>query len=108
MVSDSSPPVAKGWLNRSVAGAGITSALGNFCFENTTVILSNPALMLFRSLARSTDTIQTLPRCDRPVWHWRFLAADPRYHTLTYGLNGCGSCGTGPGCSTSGVLVEKY
>lgn len=27
------------WLNRSVAGAGITSALGDFCYETTTVIL---------------------------------------------------------------------
>ncbi|MBN6741090.1 hypothetical protein JKG47_11215 [Acidithiobacillus sp. MC6.1] len=30
---------AKGWLNRTVAGAGITSALGDFCYETTTVIL---------------------------------------------------------------------
>lgn len=29
----------KGWLNRTVAGAGITSALGDFCYETTTVIL---------------------------------------------------------------------
>ncbi|MHB1320553.1 MAG: MFS transporter [Acidithiobacillus ferrivorans] len=28
-----------GWLNRTVAGAGITSALGDFCYETTTVIL---------------------------------------------------------------------
>lgn len=27
------------WLNRSVAGAGITSTLGDFCYETTTVIL---------------------------------------------------------------------
>jgi MFS family permease len=27
------------WLNRTVAGAGITSALGDFCYETTTVIL---------------------------------------------------------------------
>jgi len=27
------------WLNRNVAGAGITSALGDFCYETTTVIL---------------------------------------------------------------------
>jgi MFS family permease len=32
-----SPP--KSWLNRTVAGAGITSALGDFCYETTTVIL---------------------------------------------------------------------
>jgi MFS family permease len=31
------PP--KPWLNRTVAGAGITSALGDFCYETTTVIL---------------------------------------------------------------------
>ncbi|MFT3760961.1 MFS transporter [Thauera sp.] len=30
---------APGWLNRTVAGAGITSALGDFCYETTTVIL---------------------------------------------------------------------
>lgn len=30
---------AKGWLNRTVVGAGITSALGDFCYETTTVIL---------------------------------------------------------------------
>lgn len=34
-----SPPVSKGWMNRTVAGAGITSALGDFCYETTTVIL---------------------------------------------------------------------
>ncbi|CUA90766.1 Predicted arabinose efflux permease, MFS family [Chelatococcus sambhunathii] len=27
------------WLNRTVAGAGLTSALGDFCYETTTVIL---------------------------------------------------------------------
>ena len=27
------------WLNPTVAGAGITSALGDFCYETTTVIL---------------------------------------------------------------------
>ncbi|RWJ21132.1 MAG: MFS transporter [Mesorhizobium sp.] len=31
------PPT--GWLNRTVAGAGLTSALGDFCYETTTVIL---------------------------------------------------------------------
>jgi len=31
------PP--KGWLNRTVTGAGVTSALGDFCYETTTVIL---------------------------------------------------------------------
>lgn len=29
----------KGWFNRTIAGAGITSALGDFCYETTTVIL---------------------------------------------------------------------
>lgn len=29
----------KHWFNRTVAGAGITSALGDFCYETTTVIL---------------------------------------------------------------------
>lgn len=28
-----------GWLNRTVVGAGVTSALGDFCYETTTVIL---------------------------------------------------------------------
>jgi len=32
-------PEPRGWLNRTVAGAGITSALGDFCYETTTVIL---------------------------------------------------------------------
>ncbi|MBX3639984.1 MAG: MFS transporter [Nitrosomonas sp.] len=36
---DRQTPDAKGWFNRTVAGAGITSALGNFCYETTTVIL---------------------------------------------------------------------
>lgn len=29
----------RGWLNRTVAGAGLTSALGDFCYETTTAIL---------------------------------------------------------------------
>lgn len=29
----------EGWLNRTVVGTGITSALGDFCYETTTVIL---------------------------------------------------------------------
>ncbi|MFP3186990.1 MAG: MFS transporter, partial [Paraburkholderia sp.] len=33
------PPARSNWLNRTVAGAGITSALGDFCYETTTVIL---------------------------------------------------------------------
>lgn len=28
-----------GWLNRTVVGAGVTSALGDFCYETTTVLL---------------------------------------------------------------------
>ena len=35
--ADTDPP--KRWLNRTVAGAGLTSALGDFCYETTTVIL---------------------------------------------------------------------
>lgn len=40
----SAPPAAPstqamGWLNRTVVGAGITSSLGDFCYETTTVIL---------------------------------------------------------------------
>ncbi|PGH56842.1 MFS transporter [Azospirillum palustre] len=37
-----SPAAARpcmGWFNRTVAGAGLTSALGDFCYETTTVIL---------------------------------------------------------------------
>lgn len=30
---------SQGWLNRTVVGAGLTSALGDFCYETTTVIL---------------------------------------------------------------------
>ncbi|SEG00764.1 MFS transporter [Nitrosomonas ureae] len=37
--NDPQAPDAKGWFNRTVAGAGITSALGDFCYETTTVIL---------------------------------------------------------------------
>jgi MFS family permease len=29
----------QGWLNRTVVGTGVTSALGDFCYETTTVIL---------------------------------------------------------------------
>jgi MFS family permease len=32
-------PSKGGWLNRTVVGAGITSALGDFCYETTTVLL---------------------------------------------------------------------
>jgi len=33
------PVPPQGWLNRTVVGAGITSALGDFCYETTTVLL---------------------------------------------------------------------
>lgn len=33
------PPSPRRWFNRTVVGAGITSALGDFCYETTTVIL---------------------------------------------------------------------
>lgn len=33
------PENPKHWLNRTVVGAGLTSALGDFCYETTTVIL---------------------------------------------------------------------
>lgn len=33
------PPTPSGWMNRTVAGAGVTSALGDFCYETTTVVL---------------------------------------------------------------------
>jgi MFS family permease len=33
------PAPTAGWLNRTVVGAGLTSALGDFCYETTTVIL---------------------------------------------------------------------
>ncbi|OZI32396.1 MFS transporter [Bordetella genomosp. 10] len=39
---DSAPAGAQssaGWFNRTVAGAGVTSALGDFCYETATVIL---------------------------------------------------------------------
>ena len=46
------------WLNRTVVGAGITSALGDFCYETTTVILPGflavlglPAAVLVRRMA---------------------------------------------------------
>ncbi len=32
-------PRARKWLNRTVVGAGLTSALGDFCYETTAVIL---------------------------------------------------------------------
>ncbi|MBI3530180.1 MAG: MFS transporter [Betaproteobacteria bacterium] len=37
-------PAARRWLNRTVFGAGLTSALGDFCYETTTVIL--PGLLV--------------------------------------------------------------
>lgn len=39
-MSPHGPAVTKNrWLNRTVVGAGVTSALGDFCYETTTVIL---------------------------------------------------------------------
>ncbi|MCX8146050.1 MAG: MFS transporter [Azovibrio sp.] len=41
-MKDTAPPPAPaeaGWFNRTVAGAGLTSALGDFCYETTTVML---------------------------------------------------------------------
>lgn len=39
--SEAAPPkdAHRSWLNRTVVGAGITSALGDFCYETTSVIL---------------------------------------------------------------------
>lgn len=37
--TDPSNQKQKNWLNRTVVGTGITSALGDFCYETTTVIL---------------------------------------------------------------------
>ena len=43
--SPSSPPDHSGhWWNRTVLGAGLTSALADFCYESTTVVL--PGLLL--------------------------------------------------------------
>lgn len=39
-MNEHGPPAANSrWLNRTVTGAGLTSALGDFCYETTTVIL---------------------------------------------------------------------
>jgi len=38
-LTNTPPSGAKRWLNRTVAGAGLTSALGDVCYETTTVIL---------------------------------------------------------------------
>jgi hypothetical protein len=37
--SDSAAPDPPRWWNRTVIGAGLTSALGDLCYETTTVIL---------------------------------------------------------------------
>jgi MFS family permease len=37
--SQNASPVPISWFNRTVVGAGLTSALGDFCYETTTVIL---------------------------------------------------------------------
>ena len=38
-INNDRPVQIPSWMNRTVAGAGITSALGDFCYETTTVIL---------------------------------------------------------------------
>ncbi len=50
---DIAPGHAEPWMNRTIVGAGVTSALGDFCYETTTVILPGflavlgvPAFML--------------------------------------------------------------
>ncbi len=45
------PPGPGRWLNRTVAGAGVTSALGDFCYETTTVML--PGLLAVLGLPAS-------------------------------------------------------
>ena len=50
------------WLNATVVGAGVTSALGDFCYETTTVILPPPA---------TTDSYDILPVV------WRYTPAQP-------------------------------
>ena len=45
------PPGPGRWLNRTVAGAGLTSALGDFCYETTTVML--PGLLAVLGLPAS-------------------------------------------------------
>lgn len=37
--SSTATPSPRHWLNRTVVGAGITSAFGDFCYETTTVLL---------------------------------------------------------------------
>lgn len=37
--SESPKPLGTGWMNRTVAGAGVTSALADFCYETTSVVL---------------------------------------------------------------------
>lgn len=38
-MNEDKDPGTRGWLNRTVLGAGLTSALGDLCYETTTVIL---------------------------------------------------------------------
>ena len=40
IVPVTSKTIGRRWLNRTVIGAGVTSALGDFCYETTTVILT--------------------------------------------------------------------
>ena len=65
MTNDTAPP---GWLNRTVIGAGVTSALGDFCYETTTVILPGflavlgiPAAML-GSIEGTADAVASFTK----------------------------------------------
>ena len=55
-----------GWFNRTVAGAGITSELGDFCYESTTVIL--PGFLAVLGLAHRAVrrcALSRLPGCGQ-------------------------------------------
>lgn len=49
--ADEADRAPTGWLNRTVLGAGVTSALGDFCYETTTVLL--PGLLAVLGLPAS-------------------------------------------------------
>lgn len=55
-VTDTQPARPKRWLNRTVAGAGLTSALGDFCYETTAVILPG----FFAVLGIPADALGTI------------------------------------------------
>lgn len=81
-------PVSKsnGWLNPTVAGAGITIALGDFCYETTTVLL--PGFLAVLGLPASAlgmiegvaDSVAASPR-----WYRR-----KRLVLIDYGLTPVG------------------